>query len=322
MNTILQRYTKTAMGVLVLACSHQIAWAKNKVYTPKYKISQDLMFDAHIAGGMQSVLGNEYVYYPPENRTVSKLIWDTKSLMMMGIGGSVSLQNKYTLNADYWFSMSKGDTTMTDYDWLVQGYDWTHRSIHPDTDVSSASSFDINAEVNALKVNGTTFAALVGYRQDSYEWQAHGGTFLYSVNGFRDTKGKIKDGLLGITYKQTWKSTYLGFKADTQLTNMLNIHGKFIYAPSVDAEAIDHHHLRNIVAVDTFKDTTMFALDVGIAYKVSPALHIDLSYKYQKFDTVVGDTAWKENNQVRNLAEYAGADLETSMLSVAAYYTF
>ena len=316
------------MGILLLVSSHEAVFAANTniVYTPKhsqaYQINNDLMFDARISTGVQSVLGNEYVYYPPEDRTVSKLIWDTKSLAMMGIGGSLNFQHKYTFNVDYWFSMSKADSKMTDYDWLVRGYEWTHRSIHEDTEVSSASIFDINVEVNALQIDTTTLSALVGYRQDSYEWKAYGGTFIYSVKDFRDTSGEFQDGLLGLTYKQTWKSTYLGLKVDTQLTSLFNLHAKLIYAPSVTGEAIDHHHLRNLVATDTFEDNTMYAIALGMDYKISNALTFNLTYQYQKFDTVTGDTKWNENNQVRHLSKYAGADLETSMLSMSLNYQF
>jgi len=309
---------KAITAILLLATTESmVAQNLNTVYS-----NQNITFDTHISTGIQSMVANEYVYYPPLNHTASQLIWDTDSLTMVGIGGSLHFQEKYTFNIEYTFSANKADSKMTDYDWVLPGYDWTHRSIHKNTDVSSASTFDMSAEYT---LSNKMISLLVGYREDRATRKAYGGTFVYSDienGGFRDQIGTAPNSLLGITYKQTWKSPYLGIKADAYFTNLLTLHTKFIYAPVVKGEAFDNHHLRDLTTVDTLDNTHMYAINLGLGYKLSNALTATLDYVYQKYDTTKGDTKWTERGEVRYLKNMSGANLKVSRFSISLSYKF
>ena len=323
MNQVIKNYTKKAIVGLLLICFHEATMAEN---TQEYQLSDDITFDSRISVGTQSMVANEYLYNSIENHTNSKLIWDTKSLTMVGIGASLHFQEMYTFNIDYWFSINDANSKMTDYDWMIIGYDgkndWTHRSIHKDTDVSSASSFDISAEFNTYQLSTTILSTLIGYRQDTAKRKAYGGEFIYSVEEFRDATGNFPNGKLGISYEQTWKSTYLGFKTYTPITNVLTLHTKFIYAPFVKGKTTDTHHLRDIIGKSTLDNTNMYAINLGLGYKISNSLTLNLNYMYQKYDTTDGDMKWKERGEVYYLKNFSIADLKTSLFSISLDYKF
>jgi len=323
MNQIIKNYTKKAITGLLLLCSHQTIIAQDMQV---YQLNDDITLDSRISVGVQSMIADEYLHDKMLNHTVSKLIWDTDSLAMAGIGASLHFQELYTLNIDYWFSINQSDTTMTDYDWMIPGFngknDWTHRSIHRDTDVSSASSFDISAEFKTLELSSTTLSTLIGYRQDKAKRKAYGGEYIYSEEYFRDSVGKFRDGILGISYEQTWKSAYLGFKTNTSITNVLTFNTKFIYAPSARGKTVDTHHLRDIFGKTTLDNTTMYTIDLGFDYKISHLLTFNFNYMYQKYDTTEGDLKWYEGGQVEYLRDYSRSNLKTSLVSISLDYKF
>jgi len=331
MNNTIKTYTKKAITGLLLLSAHQTIMADDmQIYQENndmqvYQDNNDITFDVSVSVGAQSMLANEYLHDPMTNHTNSKLIWDTDSLAMIGLSGSLHFQERYALNIEYWFSANKSDTKMTDYDWNGYAYagdNWTDRSIHPDTDVTNAASFDINAEFNTLQLSTTRVSTLVGYKQDTATRKAYGGEAVYSDEGFRDTAGNFPDGLLGISYKQTWKSPYLGFKTDTQLTNRFALHTKFIYSPLSKVETLDRHYLRDIVGTSTHDKTTMYAINLGVNYKITTLLDFGVNYMYQRFDTTTGNLKWNEKGSVVYLHDYVRADLKTSLVSMSLNYRF
>lgn len=279
-------------------------------------------FSTHISIGTISGTANEYVYFPQENHTTSQLIWDIDSLQMLNVGFQLDF-DIVKLNTDMSFALSDGDSYLVDYDWLVQGLDdWTDKSEHPDTIVTDAKIFDIYAEVDIYHINkDTTLTLLLGYRHESYTWEARGGSFIYSFDSFRDTSGTFKDGLLGITYEQTWSVPYVGMKIDSKINN-ITLHAQVRYSPFASGEMTDVHHLRNLTTVDTFDETTMTGVNVGLKYSLTPHYTLGVDYSYLNYKNSVGDSVWSENGQVDYLKNYAGADLKTSMLSVSLEYKF
>lgn len=313
---------KYTLGTLLLLSSHQIAMAENMHI---YSLSDDMTFDISLSAGSQTMLANETLRQPDTGHTVSKLVWDTKALAMIGISGALHFQEKYTLNLEYWFSANKSNTKLTDYDWLAYGYtgdNWTDRSISKDTDVSNAYSFDINAEFSTFKVSTTTLSTLIGYRQDSATRKAYGGEYIYSDENFRDTAGSFPDGELGISYQQTWKSPYLGFKTDTQITNSFSLNTKIIYSPFSKVKTLDRHYMRNLVGTSTHDKTTMYAANIGLNYKATESLSLGLNYMYQKYKTTTGDLKWNEEGEIEYINDYVSADLKTSLVSISLDYKF
>ena len=281
-------------------------------------------FSARISAGYLTGEAHEYVYWQGQGgHTASELIWDIDSVYMFGLGGSLRPLNWLNINMDLWFSMGDGDGHMEDYDWMVVGMDWTDRSVHDDTDVSNAFIFDINVEMTMFSTGTVSFLGIAGYRHDTFEWEARGGSYLYSINAFRDSSGTFPPGELGITYEQSFDTPYigLGFKGDFDRFHIAaRVTGSFL----VSGEATDQHHVRDLVTYDDFSGENMLAFDISLGYDVAESMVVTAAYAYEKFDTMTGDSVWHFNDvgEIYTLPNGAGADLKTSMFSLNLSYKF
>ena len=316
--------TATAIGLLLVSAQGNAATVNQQSGIEASTERSGIGFDARFGLGYLTGEAREYVYWPQRGgHKASELIWKIDSMYMAGIGGSLRPLDGMSINADLWFALGDGDGHMEDYDWLVIGSDWTHQSIHDNTDVTSGLMFDLNLEMAAFSAGSMDFTGLVGYRRDNFEWEARGGSYIYSTSSFRDTVGTFPAGELGITYEQTWDVAYfgLGLKGDF---DRIHFNAKVIYSPFVSGEAVDHHHMRDLVTNDDFSSESMWALDIGIGYDISDALALNIAYFYEQYDTMTGDTEWHYNDigRVVNITDGAGADLETSMFSMNMTYSF
>lgn len=214
-----------------------------------------------------------------DGHKASELIWDIDSVYMLGIGGSIHPLPWLNINADLWFNLGDGDGHMEDYDWMVPRWDWTHQSISPDTDVTTAIMFDINAEMAVFSNGQVSLNGLVGYRRDYFEWQDRGGTYLYSINTFRDTAGSFPSDELGITYDQTFDVPYLSLSVTGDFDH-IHLAAKVTGSIFVSGEAVDHHHLHDLVTYDNFSNEDMWAIDLAFGYDITDALEIKATYHF------------------------------------------
>jgi plasminogen activator len=212
---------------------------------------------------------------------------------------------------------------MDDYDWMSRGGDWTDWSHHENTDVTEGSILDINVEFSFVRSDIFDLKAIAGYKRDNFGWEAYGGEYTYSENGFRDTTGTFPEGVAVIGYEQTFTSFYFGMGFAGKF-NTFELNGRFIYAPLVQAEATDYHYLRDLVTYDEGEDGDMIAFDVSGSFFITPNLAVEMGYSYQKYDTLQGDSEWHYRNEgvVYYFADGAGMDQTSSLISLGLRYTF
>ena len=281
-------------------------------------------FSLGIGSGYLAGEATELVYWPQaDNHVASELTWDIDSLFMFGVDGSLRFAERFAINVEAWFKATNGDGTMDDYDWQIVGGPWTDWSHHEDVEVTDGSIFDISGQYAVIHKPGLQLNLIAGYRRDNFGWEARGGSYIYSGNGFRDTAGAFPSGLLGISYEQTMSSFYLGLGGDVQMGNF-RLDGRVIYSPWVQGEATDYHHLRNLVVYDDFEDGDLLAIDVAGSYYFTPSLALEAGVKIQNYDTMQGDSEWHYNDSGRivSVADGAGMDHSSSMLTLTLRYTF
>ncbi len=281
-------------------------------------------FTLRLGMGYLSGESNEMVYWPSvNNHKASELTWKIDDLYMVGFGASLRAGKWFTVNFDGWFKATDGDGTMDDYDWMQPGGPWTDWSHHEDTDVTDGSIIDINGEVSFLRTSRVTFNGILGYKRDNFGWESRGGEYIYSVNGFRDVGGSFDDNALAISYEQTLEAPYLGvgIKADF---GKFKLDARTIYSPLVKGEAVDYHHMRNLVTYDDFSDGDMIGVDVAGSYMFSNNLSMEVALSFQSYDTMQGDSEWHYNDvgQVVFVNDGAGMDQESAMMSVSLLYMF
>ena len=164
---------------------------------------------AYISIGQTAVKANELVYgqpptYPTDYK-LSQLIWDVRNVPVLTAGLNLSISKNYTLNVEGKFGLADANGVMDDYDWQYSGRDWSDWSHHQDTALTESSSIDVNLDFNLIGKKKTTLALLLGYKEDIWAWESHGGTFIYSDTdngGFRDQSGSFTPGLHIISYEQ------------------------------------------------------------------------------------------------------------------------
>ena len=274
---------------------------------------------ARLQTGYLTGEANEYVY--ESGHTISKLTWKIDDIYMIGAGISVQPLSWLAINADGWLNISDGNGTMDDYDYLsFDTTDWTHWSHHGNTDVTKGIMLDINIELIPFTVGPVTFSCLLGYKRDNWEWEARGGSYVYSENGFRDTSGTFKNEL-GITYEQTFEVPYIGIGMNGDF-GAFDLKARIIGSSFVSGEAVDHHHLRNFVSYHDFSVENMFAFDIAAAYSFTEQIAAQMALNHTKYDTTKGDTDWHGEGTVYLFKDAEGADLEATMISLSLHYSF
>jgi len=314
----------TAMALLMPVVQAGAAMVETEASAEISTEPAGVAFSGRVGVGYLTGEAHEFVYWPHRGgHKASELIWDIDSLYMLGLGATVQAREWLSINIDTWFNLGDGSGYMEDFDWAIPGTDWTDRSIHDNTDVTKGFILDVNAEMTAFSTNQVQLTGIVGFRRDNFEWQASGGSYLYSVNGFRDMSGTFPNDELGITYEQTFNVPYvgIGFKGDF---DRIHLAAKITGSVFVSGEAVDHHHQRNLVTTDDFSNESMIALDISFGYDISNNIGLEVAYAYEKYDTMKGDSVWEFNNEGVRI-EYndsAGAELETSMVSMNITYSF
>ena len=278
----------------------------------------------HIGLGYLSGEVNENVYDTTSGRKISQLTWKLDDVYMLNVGGSISPRKWLTLNGDVWFKLNDGSGSMDDYDWFIDGYPYTHRSSHDNTEVTEGYMVDLNAAFTFYQHGETAFNGLVGYKRDSWEWEARGGSYVYSTNTLYDTVGNFPPGAKVITYSQWYDVPYVGLGFHSTLTNV-SFMGRVIFSPFAMAGAEDTHHMRNLVFEDDFDPTTMFAVDLGFSYDFTSQLALLGGFHYQQYAEATGSTTITD--QVSGAKYYydgdaAGTDHESYLLSLSVQYNF
>lgn len=313
-----------AVSFLLSAVQVNAATVEEAAVTEVQSEQGGLTLTGRLGFGYLSSEAHEYLYWPNAGgHTASELVWEMEPSLMIGIGGSFRPAPWLNFGADLWVKVGEGDGYMEDYDWLVPGLNWTDKSVHGNTDVTTAVIFDINAEFSVYSTDRFVLNCIAGFRRDNFEWEARGGSYVYSMNSFRDTSGTFPQQELAITYEQVFDVPYLGIGVAGDL-GRFHLAAKLTGSILVRGETTDHHHMRDIVSYGDFNDGEMWAIDVALAYDITDCIGIRAAYFYEYYDTMKGNSRWHYNDYGYSVkyANNAGADLKTSMFSMALSYVF
>ena len=313
------------IGIAVLFLSAPAA-AQDQVSTEgstSINIQQQVVqVSGHMGLGYLDGEGKEAVF--DNGHKLSELTWELENIYMLNLGGSIAPRPWLALNADVWFKLTEGDGAMDDYDWMVRGYPYTDWSHHDDTDLTEGIMFDISAAFTIHEFSETTFLGYIGYKHDTWEWESRGGSYVYSTNYLYDTVGSFPDGAKAITYNQTYDTPYIGIGFHSRLTD-LSFFGRFVYSPFAMLETEDTHHMRNLRIDGDFDPTSLYLVDLGFGYHLTPHLSLLGSVQYQKYDRGDGDYVYTDlttNTAYTFPGVSASADHESYLFSITGKYSF
>ena len=289
-------------------------------------VEDDQKFSVYIQTGIMTGEANEYVVNG--NTVLSRLIWSIDELYMSGGGIKWKPSPGMVFTADLWLKTLDGLSTMDDYDWLITGEDWTHWSHHEDTKVTKAAIFDISFKYTPSEFRDCIIMLkpVIGYRVTDFEWQARGGSFIYTsdsndISTFRDTEGEFPDGQLGITYEQMFHTPYTGFEIEIP-AGFLFLTAEFTGSFAVMGRAVDNHHLRDLETTAYFFWGNMFSIDLSAGINFTSNTSLTGSYSYMNYFNLRGDSAYDQNGTVILYKDIEKADFESSMFSISVIYTY
>jgi len=243
-----------------------------------------------IRAGATHVQAHEYAYSGAYK--LSELIWDTKTAYMAGGTASILLSplRNIRFNASFSHNITKGNSVMDDYDWLVVGADWSHWSHHDNTKLEKGMVVDIgiSSRLYSNDSGAVELGVLMGYRRDQWRWGAVGGSYVYTVlPGFRNTAG-IFPNVPVINYEQTISTPYIGASFDWSEGNF-SLTANMIGSPFVSAETVDHHYLRNLIFTTKPEKGSMFGGDIALSYRMTNNAKFGVFYSVQNFSQSRGN---------------------------------
>lgn len=246
--------------------------------------------------GIVSLEANEYVY---RNSTtddrLSHLIWQsTAPMLTAGLG--VALPEGWTFSANAEVALG-GDSYMEDYDWILPwapGFgddDWSHRSQHDATNLDWYFNGSILLGHDFAVSDGLTVNLNGGFKYTDVQWTSHGGDFVYSVGGYRDTVFSVDDSVKGITYRQTFPALVAGLDAEL-------IEGAWTLGASAQAGFTfygkgDDVHFQTPAPnhfIDNLGSAPLLSVGASVGYELADGMDLFIAGKAEKIFTGRGDT--------------------------------
>jgi omptin len=267
----------------------------------------------HGSYGITAIEANELVYNG--KRKVSQLIWQSSAVSTFTGDLKIDM-DRYFLRATASIGLG-GDGHMRDYDWLVSGKPWSHRSVHPDTRLNHYFTGSLEAGRPVYSRDGTTIALGAGIKYTDVKWAAWGGSYVYSDTGFRKDKGDFPDSEKGISYRQQWPVPFLG-------VDLMHSEGPWTFAGAfqggiaVEGTGTDDHWMRDLRFIDNVEATPAMMISTSAEYEVRPATAVFVSGAFDQVfrgraDTVMID---KGSGGRRHFPDDAGADFMSLTLSL------
>lgn len=243
--------------------------------------------------GVIDIEANELVYRAPGSGSkLSHLIWESSSAVIsaeMTARSEAGWTGK--LSGQIAFS---GDSYMEDYDWKPRfstnddWNDWSHRSRHSDTDldhfysatVALGRDFQVSDQL-LINVNG-------GFKYTSVKWTAYGGSYVYSVAGFRDSVGDFPGDTKAISYQQKLPVAFAGIDA-TYVQDRWNFGFALKGGMTFSAGDTDHHWMRDLRFEDDFESAPVLMVGGSVGYQYNERTSFFVSGSYEKVFTARGD---------------------------------
>ena len=266
--------------------------------------------------GYLNARAGEFVYGPGgTNNKVSHLVWDVNHALTYNLGFDGEINDRWSFFSDFVTSAVSDNSHMVDYDWLVPNAPWTHRSLHPNTELNHYFQYDGGLDFVALGSDAFKVHVRGGFRYTDISMDAYGGSYVYSNLGFRDSRGVFPGNQLGISYRQKLPGVYLAPRIEWAPTTRLNFNIGGTIGTTFNAEARDHHWQRRLLFVDHLNRSAFYGASLGIDYRIRPNTTLYVEGSYDKYRRTEGYTEIRRGfAQGFTGPDTSGAELKTTQI--------
>jgi len=249
----------------------------------------------YISGVIREIV---YPDFESVNPYLSELVWECKNVFFSGGSASINFINRLFLNGGIWFPINKGTGEMNDSDWLYTNLqDWTHWSNH-NIFLDGSFLYDINASFAFLHINSFFFSAILGFAQNYYYWTDKPNNYIYTsiseigeyikeVSPLKDIKGNFTEDS-GISYKALYSVPYLGLGIKF-VNSYFILNALCNYTFIGWAEDHDHHIVRSLHFLDTFKNCSVITTGINLKTNFFKHYYFSLTAVYEYFFETKGD---------------------------------
>ncbi len=239
--------------------------------------------------GLALLEANEFVYETDDGSTTSQLIWESTGVPVATFEAEWQAGERLVLAGSLSLGLGR-DSHMVDYDWLVEGQDWSERSQHPDTELDRYVTVDVSARYDFLKRERGRLGLTGGFSYTNVKWTARGGDFVYSSPGdFRDQVGSFPDGQKGISYEQQLPAIYAGPAAAISFWDM-TLSGRAVGGITLEGRDVDDHWNRNLRFEENFDPAPYLGLAARLDVPIGPGADLFLGGRYQRHFLMKGTT--------------------------------
>lgn len=276
--------------------------------------------------GHTRITGDELVY--DDGDRLSRLIWKSR-VPTAQIALSHDLPQGWVLGGKL-VSAVGNSGHMVDYDWIAPFNpgtgpdDWTHRSIHPVTDLHRYLDLDVTLGRQVAAFGQTQIAVHGGLKYTEASWRARGGSFVYSEDGFRDTVFEQSDSARSIDYKQRHKAIYAGAEARHQ-AGAWQFAGLLRAGVSIQPREVDLHWQRDLRF--DHKISAQPYVNVGLSgtYAIREDLSLGIEASWQRFFERTGDARVsdiRDGSFYQTDRDGIAGELTTATVAVSLGYSF
>lgn len=309
MKKIILTFTYCALGIYSY-------FANSAPYSINTQHNQNKLSLTSSIGYLQG-LSQEFVY--DDDHKISQLNWDIRQASIIRAGISYDFLSFYTISANGWVTLAKGQAIMDDYDWMYpfqsSPSDWSH---HENTQLEYANDVDLNLRKWLVQKDNYKLGIMAGYEKSSFSFLATGGCYQYDNNLFT---GCFPSNELGIGYQQEFETVYLGLTGK-YFINKFEFGAGLKYGPWVNSSDVDQHYMRNLTFFEYGNDANFYSASINSAYEVNNETKLFIEAVYNRFTNTKADTEIIDNSTGRTLyiPDSAGLNNTNYFLSLGVQF--
>ncbi|PWC19104.1 protease [Brenneria roseae subsp. roseae] len=274
-----------------------------------------------IALGFLAGESQESIYHPNNGgKKASELDWKINSAVILKGDVSYDILPRFSAGLRGWTTLSSGNGTMDDYDWLDNSKPgWSHWSHHAKTDLNYANEIDVNIIGWLVKAHDYKVGATFGYQRTAFSWSAYGGAFNYDNGNDIFT---FPNSYKIIGYRQTYSMPYIGLIGSWRYQDF-ELSGLIKFSDWVEGKSNDEHYDRDLTIRNKGNNARHLSATVSAGYYIHPQTKIYAEAAYSRYEEARSGLEWKEAGSSNYFdGDWSGLDNKYYTLSLGVQYKF